>query len=149
MPLSFRFSPATKIIRTRATGIVNFDDIVHHLQAKEQQQVLSYAEIFDTRGAQFDLSICDISQVVDEVRRVMSSTTPGPLAVVTTSNFIRGLARAYASLTIHDHPAFEIFDNVEEAQSWIARAAVGFEAGAASDSDTRKRQDAPPITTAQ
>ena len=145
MPITFRVAPAAKIIRTRASGIVSFDDIVRHLQAKEQHHVLSYAEIFDTRGSQFDLSILDISRVVDEVRRVMSSTEPGPIAVITNSNFIRGLARAYASLTLHDNPAFEIFDNPEEAQRWITRATSGL----SSSSGQQTSQPAPHPTAAQ
>jgi hypothetical protein len=78
----------------------------------------------------------------------MSSTTPGPVAVVTNSNFIRGLARAYASLTINDNPSFEIFDDVEEARSWITRAATASTPGPLSESSQQKSSKAPPATSA-
>jgi hypothetical protein len=149
MPITFRLAGAPKIVQTNATGIVNFDDLVQHLQAKGRQHVLAYPEIFDTRGAQFDLSILDIGRIADEVRQAMISTHPGALAVVTTSNFIRGLARAYAALTAHDNPAFEIFEKVEDAQSWIGQAAVGSTAGPACESEAGNNEHAPRITTVQ
>jgi hypothetical protein len=119
MAITCCIDSAAGLLRSRAQDTVSYADAVHHLQRKEERHVLEYAELFDARGAKFDLSLPEIHQIVKEVRRVTAGTVPGAIAVVTNCNFIRGLARAYAALTIQDNPAFEIFDSPEEAQRWL------------------------------
>lgn len=122
MPITCCPDCAARILRSRGTGIVSADEIVDHLKAKEQRHVLACPELFDARDARFDLSIPDLHRIVDEMRRVMAGAKPGPIAVVTNSNFIRGLARACASVSVRDNPAFEIFDDVKNARNWLDRS---------------------------
>jgi len=121
MPLTCAVDSAAKLLLSKASGIVSYDEIVNHLKAKEQRRALAYAELFDARDARFDLSIPDLHRIANEARRLVDGARSGPVAVVTNNNFVRGLARAYASVTSPDYSAFEIFDDVGDARDWLSQ----------------------------
>lgn len=119
MPITFHINSSSKVVQSKATGIVGYVDLVEHLEAKEELAVHSFAEIFDARNVKLDLSIGDLLRIAAQVRRVLNNEEPGCTAVVTNSNFIRGLAQAYAKMTVEDNPAFEVFTDIEEANAWV------------------------------
>jgi len=122
MPISFSIDPAAGTLYSVATGIVSYDDVVNHLDAKAKSKALSYAELFDAREVTLNLSISDLQRIAQRVRTMMGRQTPARVAVVTRNNFVRGLARTYAALTVQEHSAFDVFSDLEEARAWVLEA---------------------------
>lgn len=119
MPITFHIDPESQTIHSTATGTVVYDELLNHLNAKKEIKLLNYAELFDARDVQMDLSMVDLHLIARNVHLAREGQKPAPIAVVTNSNFIRGLAKAYAALTSQDNSAFEVFSDIEEAKAWI------------------------------
>lgn len=119
MPTTFAVDHEQNAIFTTATGILSFEEIVQHLQAKEESHVLDYAELFDARDVSLDFSVAELRRIADEVRRMMGTVVPGKVAVVTNNNFIYGLARTYQAITTSHNSRLEVFKDFEAAREWL------------------------------
>ncbi len=93
--------------------------LAKYIQAKATAGVLGYVELFDARDITLDLSLSDLQQLGSQVREAQGSLVPGKVAVVTNSNFVYGLATAYAGFTREENPQFKIFQSIEEAEAWL------------------------------
>jgi hypothetical protein len=122
MAITFHTEAAGHVIRTRAKGIVTCADILSHLKAKTDKGLLTYGEVFDARDVILDLSHDDLHQIAHAVQKATGTRKPGPIAVVTNSAFIHGLATAYAAMTTKQNPAFEVFADRAPADKWLREA---------------------------
>lgn len=119
MPIVLERDDIAGIVYSTAQGIVNLVDVEVHLRAKFDAQVMTWPEVFDARDVTLDLSMRDLHQIADHVRQAMVGKEPAPVAVVTNSGFVQGLAKAYGSLTADQYPAFGVFGTLDEARQWI------------------------------
>ena len=119
MPVSFRVDDSSGAIFTTAREIVSYAELVDHVAAKVERGLMARAELFDARDITLDLSLGELQQVADRVKEALGSQKPGKIAVITNSAFVYGLARAYAALSREDNPRFEIFQDEENARTWL------------------------------
>ena len=122
MPLTFTVEDSQKLVVTTASGILSREEILQHLQAKGLNGLLATPELFDARDVTLDLSVADLQIIADQVRSVMAGIQPGRTALVTTNNFISGIAGTYKALTAQDNSQLEVFQHVEEARKWLVQA---------------------------
>ena len=122
MPLTFTVEDSQKLVVTTASGILSREEILQHLQAKGRNGLLATPELFDARDVTLDLSVADLQIIADQVRSVMAGIQPGRTALVTTNNFISGIAGTYKALTAQDNSQLEVFQHVEEARKWLVQA---------------------------
>ena len=122
MPLTFIVEDSQKLVVTTASGILSREEILQHLQAKGLNGLLATPELFDARDVTLDLSVADLQIIADQVRSVMAGIQPGRTALVTTNNFISGIAGTYKALTAQDNSQLEVFQHVEEARKWLVQA---------------------------
>jgi len=121
MPITFVVESDTRHVRTTATGTVTYDDALAHLAAKQASGVVAWPEIFDARDVLLDFTTEDLVRLADKVREAFSNEKPGPIAFVTNSAFVKGLAESYAALTAEHNPHFKIFTNLGEGLAWISQ----------------------------
>jgi hypothetical protein len=119
MPIVLERDDAAGIVYSTAKGIVNLVDVEVHLRAKFDAQVLTWPEVFDARDVTLDLSMRDLNLIAEHVRQAMADKQPAPIAVVTNSGFVQGLAKAYGLLIADQNPAFAVFPTLDEARQWI------------------------------
>jgi hypothetical protein len=125
MPIEFTIDREHRLILTTASALVNQEVLSDYVQRKAQAGVIDYAELFDARDVTLDLSLSDLQRIADEVRAAQGLLKPGKVAAITNSDFVYGLARAYAALAREDNPHFHIFRDIEEARAWLLE--VGLE----------------------
>jgi hypothetical protein len=122
--IQFAVDHNANTIFSTARGMISCEEIVTHIQAKTRAGLIQYAELFDARDIVLDLSVGDLPAIASEMRGATAGETPGKIAVVTNSAFIYGLAGSYAAMTKDDNPHFEVFNDIEEARSWILNGSV-------------------------
>ena len=120
MPITRTADEKTRTLYTKAVGPLSYEDFADHIQAKIKSGVIDYAELFDARGANLDLSLAELHSLSDQMQRALGNMQPGRIAVVTDSAFIAGLARAYQAASREHNPGFEIFGDCTEARTWLA-----------------------------
>ena len=107
---------------TTATGIVTQQDLLRHLQEKEEAGVFCYAQLFDAIDVQLDLSVQDLHRIAGEARRCLHGRKSGHVALVTDSFYVHALATVYQGLTREENPVFRIFKDPAAARSWLEAA---------------------------
>jgi hypothetical protein len=120
MPITRTADEKTRTLLSKASGPLSYEDFTLHIEEKIKSGVLNYAELFDARGANLDLSLSELHSLSEQMRRAIGKTKPGRIAVVTDSAFIAGLARAYQTASREHNPGFEIFGDCAEARTWLA-----------------------------
>lgn len=119
MPIALQVDLTRGFVLSVATGVLSYDEIARHLERKVQANVMGLPEVFDARDIKLGLSIQDLQRVAEEVRRIMGDHAPVRTAIVTNSSFIRGMAHAYVALSMGKTSIFEIFENPEDARTWV------------------------------
>jgi hypothetical protein len=104
---------------TTARGILSIIDVIEHISAKKRAGIELFPELFDARNVSLDFSASDLKTIAAEVARAIDGRQPGPVAVVTNSAFLFGLAKAYADLTKAINPNVSVFYDYEKAHSWL------------------------------
>jgi hypothetical protein len=121
MPVTFKYDERSGIVLTTARGIISFEDLMSHMEAKAHMKLSGAAELFDARDITLDLSLAQMRQLAQETENLLGSQQLDKTAVVTNSAFIYGLARAYAAVSRQDKSQFEVFSDVQDAQGWILK----------------------------
>lgn len=133
MPVTFKYDETGGIVLTTGRGIVSFEDLMRHIEAKARMKISGVAELFDARDMTLDLSLAQMRQLAEETESRLGAKPPNKTAVVTNSAFIYGLARAYADISRQNKSQFEVFSDIQDAQSWIlknSRAVMAHQHGA-------------------
>jgi hypothetical protein len=106
-------------VSTTARGILSIIDVIEHVREKKRAGIELQPELFDARDVTLDLSASDLKTIAAEVARAIDGKQPGPVAVVTNSAFLFGLAKAYAELTRTINPNVAVFYDYEKALCWL------------------------------
>ena len=119
MPITFTIEHG--VVFTTARGILSYAKVLDHITAKENADIVTFPELFDSRDVTLDLSTAELKAIVLEVSRALAGKAPGKIAVVTNSAFLFGLPRSYAELSDDVNPEFEVFYEYEDARVWLLR----------------------------
>lgn len=127
MPIHFTVTPAQGVVLTTALGLVSGREVLEHVEAKTQAQLIHYDEIFDARNVTLDLSSSDLIAIAKAVRESLRGKMPGKSAVVTDSPIIYSLAKTYVELTGKETSDLHVFTDMPSAREWIGLTEDAFE----------------------
>ena len=121
MPISYVLDRATHRVRTTVMGTVTVDDILNHLKAACEEQVLTYSELIDARQAgPSQLSPQDLWLAAGQVRKTeFDRRSLGPRAVVVEDLATFGMVRIFTTL-VSDFFPMNVFRDFNEAEAWLA-----------------------------
>jgi len=121
MPISYVLDRATHRVRTTVRGRVTVDDILNHLKAACDEQVLTYTELIDARQAEpSQLSPQDLWQAARRVRGTeFDRHSLGPRAVVVEDLATFGMVRIFVTL-VSDFFPINVFRDAHGAEAWLA-----------------------------
>ena len=123
MPIRLTIDRDRARVRTRAEGVVTFDEIVAHLDRKAELHGTGYAELFDARQARIDITPGQIRALVGRVDATRRGEPLGPTAFVVTNDASFGMARVYEILAEDRGMAVGVFRTLDEAERWLDEAA--------------------------
>lgn len=120
MPVEFTIDHEHAVVHATANGHISKTDLLGYIHAKAEAGAITYAEVFDARKIVPDLTLSDLLAVEHELRECRGSQPPGKVAAVINDPFHIGLGRAYAVIAREENPRFELFDDIEPAERWLA-----------------------------
>ena len=77
-------------------------------------------QLIDAREAQHELSVADMRRLVDLVEKAPGGASPRRTALVVTNMVDYGMARMYGALAAETDPGFAVFQDLAEAEAWLA-----------------------------
>jgi len=122
MPFTYVFDSAARVVRTSARGVIRIEDLASHLQSLAQAGLAHVPQLIDAREAQHELSVSDMRRLVELVEKVPGGESPRRTALVVMSMVDYGMARMYGALAAETDPGFAVFQDLAEAETWLAGA---------------------------
>jgi hypothetical protein len=120
MPLRFTYDHQVKILFTTAEGLMSFAEIQKHLDEETGAKALGYREIIDASAASTNLTPDQTRELVRRLETMLRNGPLGPTAVVTTNDFLFGMARMLAILCeLWSGPKIAVFRASCEALDWL------------------------------
>jgi hypothetical protein len=119
MPVTHEIDRERDLLRTRATGLVTFDDLDRHITMEEADHALGLAELLDARGATTDISRADVQRLVYRTDALVRKGRFGALAIVTDDDVAYGMARMYQILCEELPVRIGVFRLLEPALAWL------------------------------
>jgi hypothetical protein len=118
MSISYEIDHDRRRVTSRAVGAVSYPDMVSHVEAEAREQVLSYPELLDGRGATAMFTAIEARQFVALLERVARDCPLGPVAVVVSNDVSFGMARMLGIL-LEGVCAIIPFRDIEAAERWL------------------------------
>ena len=123
MPITATYDHQHRRVIAEARGPITLDELRSHLEEERQEPALSYAEIFDARGAVPDFPTADVRILVALLRWLAERTRLGPTAVVVDSDFAFGITRMVEML-VDDVALIRPFRTKLDAELWLNNLAA-------------------------
>lgn len=118
VPLTYKIHSAERLVHVQAEGVVRLQEILDYLDAVAVGGNMPYGKLFDTSGAQFELSDDDMMTLGARVSAYAAMEPRGPVAVVVSDDPHSDLARRFANLGGARRPA-KVFRDAEQARAWL------------------------------
>jgi hypothetical protein len=119
MPIEYVRDPGRGWLLTTANGLVTFHDINEHLNVEEYNRDLGRPELIDARGAITNLTADQIRRLAQRAADTVSRVPLGPTAIVTTNDFVFGMARMYSAFAERAPARVEVFREMDAADVWL------------------------------
>ena len=119
MAITYSIDPSSRLMLTRADGVVTFHDVNAHLDVEQRNRDLDRPELIDACGATTDLTSADIRRLVQRAGAMLRTVDLGPTAIVTTSDVVYGMARMYSILAEGVGVNVEVFRDMDAATKWL------------------------------
>ena len=118
MAINFHIDRVNKRIYSKAVGLITFEDLLAHMKADVEPEVVHYSEIFDCTDATTNLTVEQVRKLSEERRQIAQSQPAGPAAVVATNDLFFGMFRMFDMLTETIRP-IRIFRDIKAAEEWL------------------------------
>ena|SRR2546427_1831640 len=122
MPFTYVVDSVAGVVRTSGHGVIRIDDLANHLQSLVEAGLVHVPQLIDAREAQHELAVEDMRRLVALVEKMPTGGSPRRTALVVTSMVDYGMARMYGALAAETDPGFAVFQNLAEAEAWLAGA---------------------------
>ena len=121
MPVRFSVDSASRIVFTRAEGLVTLNDLQEHLRQEDAvENAAGYAEIFDASGATTDLTRDQVRVLVAQIVSMTRDGPFGPTAIITDNDTFFGMARMLEIICdVQGGPRFGVFRKFEDGLAWL------------------------------
>jgi hypothetical protein len=117
MAVSFQRDDTTRRINVLVTGPLLAGEILSVVDWQAEQRIWDYACLYDERGMMLPPREVDMAPIARYVQQLETVYGPrGPVAVVATCG---GSVNVYARLSKQIGFAFQVFDNISEAERWL------------------------------
>jgi hypothetical protein len=121
MAVSFHRDDAARRINVVVTGPLFAMEILRVVDRQAEEGLWDYACLYDERQMTVPPRIVDVSAIAHYVRELTKAYGPrGPVAVVAQRV---GSVDAYARLSRNIGFTFQVFDDVSDAERWLASRA--------------------------
>jgi len=118
MAINFHIDKVNRRIYSKAVGLITFEDLLTHMKADVESEVVHYSEIFDCTDATTNLTVEQVRKLSEERRRIARSQPAGAVAVVATNDLFFGMFRMFDMLTETIRP-IRVFRDVKAAEQWL------------------------------
>jgi hypothetical protein len=123
MALTYERDDAIRRIVITVTGPLLVADILAVVDRQAYEGVWNYACLDDRRGMTTGPSTADVAPIARYIRQLETARGPrGPVAVVGDRT---GSVEVYWRLSKHLGLPFEVFDNIGDAERWLAERGHG------------------------
>jgi hypothetical protein len=123
MPIAFTID--RDVIFSVAEGILSYDDIRGHIEAKRRAGIMELREIVDGRKVTVGFSVNELKSIAAEAAKALNGKAPGRIAVVVDSALAQGHAHSYSVFAGQIDSEFEVFSSIDEARAWLLNEASG------------------------
>lgn len=118
MAITFQFDRNAGILRTKAEGVVNYEELYNHLIEERQAMGLSWPEIVDARNASFEVTDGEARSLMWLLRSWSEMNDMGPTAVIVGNPEAWGVIRMMGAIAGDSMPTAPFWTN-DEAEAWI------------------------------
>lgn len=118
MAINFHIDKVNRRIYSKAVGLITFEDLLAHMKADIEPEVVHYSEIFDCTEATTNLTVEQVRKLSEERLRIAQSQPAGPVAVVATNDLFFGMFRMFDMLTETIRP-IRVFRDIKAAEQWL------------------------------
>jgi len=118
MPLRWEILHPQKLIHIVAEGPVTLEDMEKHFDALVVANVLSYAKLFDARGAEPNYDDHDVMMMGARLSAYVDNFDSGPLAVVGQGPELEVAFARFVNISPSKRPA-ALFKTEAEARAWL------------------------------
>jgi hypothetical protein len=119
MPIAYDLNSETRLLETRATGLVTAEELDRHLTMEEEDGFIGLDELFDARDATTDLTSTQVRHFVRRTDDMVKRGRFGAVAFVTRDDVTFGMARMY-QLLCEDKPVnIGVFRDIDVAREWL------------------------------
>jgi hypothetical protein len=122
MPVHYAIDTERKLIRTRCTGFVTFEEVSEHFQTLRLDP--QFRDRFDVL---LDLTECTSVPTEDQLRAVVPQMEAlsggwrlGTCAIIAANDELYGVSRMLEVFALHVFTGTEVFRSVEEGERWLA-----------------------------
>jgi hypothetical protein len=120
MPITARVEQTSKRLHSRASGILTYEDVRHHLQETRGLEVPGYPDLFDARGAETDMTVAQIQSLVSISGEMFKRGALGATAIVVTGHVLFGMTRMYERVNADFISPVHVFLELPPAEAWLA-----------------------------
>src|ERR1700682_3351590 len=120
MPTTARVEQTSRRVHSRASAILTYEDVRHHLQETRGLEVPGYPDLFDARGAETDMTFAQIQSLVSISGEMFKRGEVGAPAIVVTGHVLFGMTRMYERLNADFISPVQVFLEVPPAEAWLA-----------------------------
>jgi hypothetical protein len=120
VPIHYERDDVRRRIAIMTIGHITPEDILGVLDRQASEGTWSYSVLYDTRASKNIPTPEDLRRVVMRVGTLTARHGPrGPVALVTNSEQLSRMARAYGNLGELTALRVEVFTGVEDAEQWL------------------------------
>jgi hypothetical protein len=118
MALYWTIDSRRRAVELVAEGDVSMVDAMAFFDAVEGAEALTYSKLLDGTRARAAMTSDDLLSIVVRIRGLHALGTMGALAVVTTAEQARRIARLLGAAAVADRP-MKVFEDVRLARRWL------------------------------
>jgi hypothetical protein len=119
MGITFQFDRNAGILRTKAEGALDYEEIYTHLIQERNAAGLSWPEIVDARAASFDVTDGEIRALIWLLYSFGETHELGPTALVVSTDIAWGVVRMMGAIA-GDMAPVAPFWTTEDAEAWLS-----------------------------
>ena len=120
MPITASVEQTSKRVQSRASGILTYEDVRHHLQETRGLEAPGYPDLFDARGAETDMTFAQIQSLVSISGEMFKRGALGATAIVVTGHVLFGMTRMYEKVNADYISPVHVFLELPPAEAWLA-----------------------------
>jgi hypothetical protein len=122
MSISFVVERQQQLVRARWAGLVGLPDLAQYARALVAEGLLDHAQLIDARTAWIRLTAEETREIAELMASLGAVYGRAPVAFIPADSASYELARRYQELGAGGNPAFQVFEDLAAAETWLRLA---------------------------